>query len=284
MKAVGNTPLVRLPDLEPEGVELWAKLEMQNFTGSIKARPAWEMLQQADLPPGSKLLEATSGNTGIALASFCRMQHLDFHAVMPRSATSERVALLQELGAEITFVEGTSNDALRAAQEMYASGDYEMLDQYSNLANPESHYKTTGPEIFRDLPTVNVFVAGLGTGGTLMGAGEFLREKRRSLQVVAAEPLESDWGLRSLQEGFVPPVLDVKKLSRKILVDAEEALRGTKQLLQCGILSGISGGANLSVALRIAEPGMRIVFIVADGVERYTGVLREDPQTWSALW
>ena len=284
MQLVGNTPLVRLTHLEPPGTELWAKLEMQNFSGSIKARPAWEMLEQARLPKGSRLLEATSGNTGIALAALARMRGLHFHAVMPETATQERKNLLRQLGAEITFVQGTSNDAIQVAEEMRATGDWEVLDQYSNPANPEAHYKTTGPEIVRDLPEVNVFVAGLGTGGTLMGTGAYLQEQNPATQIVAAEPLESDWGMRSLREGFVPPILDLQKLSRKILVDAEAALLGTQQLLHAGILSGISGGANLSVALRIAEPGMRIVFVVADGVERYTEALQRDPETWSTLW
>jgi cysteine synthase len=287
MKLIGNTPLCRLRSIEPEGVELWAKMEDRNLSGSIKARPAWQMMQSAtksgQLSSGQTLLEPTSGNTGIALAALARRHEMRFCAVVPENATAERVELLRIYGAEIIFSpapEG-SNGAIRLAEEVLGENpDWVHLDQYSNPANAEAHFLGTGPEIWSELPSITHFVAGLGTGGTLMGTGRFLRSQKADVQIVAAEPMpgEAVQGLRSLEEGYVPPLLRTEELDRRILVRSGEAIAAARMFLREGIFAGISAGANLSVALRIASPGDKIALVVPDGGERYlsTGAFSED--------
>jgi cysteine synthase B len=276
---IGNTPLVELTRLSPPGRTIVAKLEGQNPTGSIKDRVALAMVDAAGLEPGQELLEPTSGNTGISLALVAKLKGLRLTCVMPANATPERRALLALYGAEIVDSPGElgSNGAVRLAQELVAAepGRYTMLFQYENEANPLAHYDGTGAEIARDLERVDALVAGLGTGGTLMGAGRRLREAFPGVQVVAAEPLPGDpvMGLRSLEDGYVPPVLDVSQLDRKLLVSNEEAAVAARALLQReGIFAGVSSGAVVHVARRIAEElpeGAVVVCVLADGGWKY---------------
>ncbi len=261
--AIGNTPLVGLPLLSPKpGVRLWAKLESHNPTGSVKDRIARQMVDDAEktgrLGPGATLLEPSSGNTGIALALIARV----------------RVSPAQE----------GSNGSIRLAERLADEHpDWVMLYQYGNPANAEAHYETTGPEIWRDLPEVTHFVAGLGTTGTLMGVGRYLKEQKPGVQIVAAEPEYGDlvYGLRNLDEGFVPPIFDPDLLDRRIKVDSHDALRRTRELAEAeGVFAGISSGAVLHVALRLAvrlDQG-DVVVLVADGGWRYlsTGAYAAD--------
>jgi cysteine synthase B len=274
---IGNTPLVELQRLSPPGRTIYAKLEGQNPTGSIKDRVALAMVDAAKLEPGARLLEPTSGNTGISLALVAKLRGHSLTCVMPANATPERRALLELYGAEIVDspAELGSNGAVRMAQEL-APG-YTMLFQYENDANPRAHYEGTGAEIARDLVSrrLDAFVAGLGTGGTLMGAGRRLREAFPGVQVVAAEPLPGDpvMGLRSLEDGYVPPVLDVSQLDRKLLVSNEEAAAAARALLdQEGIFAGVSAGAAVHVARRVAEElpeGAVVACVLADGGWKY---------------
>jgi cysteine synthase B len=272
---IGNTPLVELQRLSPPGRTIYAKLEGQNPTGSVKDRVALAMVEAAKLQPGARLLEPTSGNTGISLALVAKLKGHSLTCVMPANATAERRVLLELYGAEIVEspAELGSNGAVRMAQEM-AEG-YTMLFQYENEANPRAHYEGTGAEIARDLTRLDAFVAGLGTGGTLMGAGRRLREAFPGVQVVAAEPLPGDpvMGLRSLEDGYVPPVLDVSQLDRKLLVSNEEAAAAARSLLdEEGIFAGVSGGAAVHVARRIAEElpeGAVVATVLADGGWKY---------------
>jgi len=275
---IGNTPLVELRRLSPPGRTIVAKLEGQNPTGSIKDRVAVAMVEAADLQPGQELLEPTSGNTGISLALVATLKGLKLTCVMPDNATPERRALLQLYGATIVDSPGAegSNGAVRLAQELAARDDrYVMLFQYGNEANPRAHYEGTGAEIVRDLPRVEALVAGLGTGGTLMGTGARLREAFPDVQVVAAEPLPGDpvMGLRSLEDGYVPPILDVSKLDRKLLVSNDEAAAASRALLDReGLFAGVSAGAVVHVARRIAEElpeGAVVVAVLADGGWKY---------------
>jgi [CysO sulfur-carrier protein]-thiocarboxylate-dependent cysteine synthase len=275
---IGNTPLVELPRLSPPGRTIYAKLEGQNPTGSIKDRVALKMVEAADLKPGQELLEPTSGNTGISLALVAKLKGYELTCVMPSNATPERKALLALYGATIVESPGElgSNGAVRMAQEIAASDDrYVMLFQYENEANPAAHYEGTGAEIARDLDRVDAFVAGLGTGGTLMGTGRRLREAFPGVQVVAAEPLPGEpvMGLRSLDDGYVPPVLDVSQLDRKLLVSNTEAAAAVRVLLEReGIFAGVSAGAVLHVARRIADElpdGGVVVTVLADGGWKY---------------
>ena len=275
---IGNTPLVELRRLSPPGRTIVAKLEGQNPTGSIKDRVAVAMVEAADLQPGQELLEPTSGNTGISLALVAKLKGLKLTCVMPDNATPERRALLQLYGATIVDSPGAegSNGAVRLAQELAARDDrYVMLFQYGNEANPRAHYEGTGAEIVRDLPRVDALVAGLGTGGTLMGTGARLREAFPDVQVVAAEPLPGDpvMGLRSLEDGYVPPILDVSKLDRKLLVSNDEAAAASRALLDReGLFAGVSAGAVVHVARRIAEElpeGAVVVAVLADGGWKY---------------
>ncbi len=279
--SIGNTPLVEMPHLSPSrSVRLFAKLEGHNPTGSVKDRIARSMIEEAEasgaLRPGMTILESTSGNTGIALSMIGRVKGYPVTVVMPDNLTPERSELLTLFGARIVYSPGGegSNGAIRVAQELAASGDYYYPYQYGNLANPLAHYRTTGPEILRDLPDVDVFVAGLGTGGTLTGVGRYLKEQRPSAQIVAAEPLpgEAVQGLRSLEEGFTPPILDASLLDRKILVSNRDSVVGVRLLAEReGIFAGVSSGANLHVALRVARGMERgnIVVLMCDGGWKY---------------
>jgi [CysO sulfur-carrier protein]-thiocarboxylate-dependent cysteine synthase len=275
---IGNTPLVELSKLSPPGRMIYAKLEGQNPTGSIKDRVALAMVEAADLTPGQELLEPTSGNTGISLALVAKLKGLKLTCVMPSNATPERRALLELYGATIIESPGElgSNGAVRMAQEIAARDDrYVMLFQYGNEANPRAHYEGTGAEIALELPRVDALVAGLGTGGTLMGTGARLREAFPGVQIVAAEPLPGDpvMGLRSLEDGYVPPILDVDRLDRKLLVSNAEAAAAVRVLLDReGLFAGVSSGAVVHVARRIADElpaGSTVVAVLADGGWKY---------------
>jgi len=279
---VGNTPLVELPRLSPKpSVRLYAKLEGQNPTGSIKDRVALAMVQAAErsgeLEPGQELLEPTSGNTGISLGLIARLKGYRLTCVMPENVTEERRRLLRLYGAEIVESPGAegTNGAVRLAIELAEREPrYHMLFQYENDANPAAHHEGTGAEIAAALDRVDVLVAGLGTGGTLMGAGSRLRESFPEITIAAAEPLPGDpiMGLRSLEDGYVPPVLDVARLDRKLLVTNEEAVTALRELLHReGVFAGVSSGAVIHVARRLAdelEEGT-IVAVLADGGWKY---------------
>jgi [CysO sulfur-carrier protein]-thiocarboxylate-dependent cysteine synthase len=279
---VGNTPLVELPRLSPKPeVRLYAKLEGQNPTGSIKDRVALALIADAEargeLEPGRELLEPTSGNTGIALALVAKLKGYRLTCVIPENVTEERRRLLRLYGAEIVESRGAegSNGAVRLAQELAAKEPrYYMPFQYGNQANPRAHYEGTGAEIAQALDRVDVLVAGLGTGGTLMGAGERLRESFPDVVIAAAEPLPGDpvMGLRSLEDGYVPPILDVSKLDRKLLVSNAEAAAGVRALIdQEGLFAGVSAGAVVHIARRLAtelDEGV-VVAILADGGWKY---------------
>jgi [CysO sulfur-carrier protein]-thiocarboxylate-dependent cysteine synthase len=282
LETIGSTPLVELPRLAPhEGIRLYAKLEGQNPTGSLKDRIARSMVEAAEtageLEPGRELLEPTSGNTGISLAMVAKLKGYSLTCVLPENSTPERMKLLELYGARLIFSpahEG-SNGAVRLALRLAEREPrYFMLNQYANEANPRAHYEGTGTEIAEALSHVDALVAGLGTGGTLMGAGERLRESFPDLVVAAAEPLQGDlvYGLRSLADGYVPPVLDVSRLDRKILVSNEESIAGVRLLLEReGIFAGVSSGAVLHVARLLAEEldeGV-IVCVLADGGWKY---------------
>jgi cysteine synthase B len=279
---VGSTPLVELPRLSPRpSVRLYAKLEGQNPSGSIKDRIAKAMLDAAEasgeLQPGRRLLEPTSGNTGIALALAARLRGYPLTCVLPANVTAERRRLLELYGADIIESPGEegSNGAVRLAIELAErEPSFFMPFQYANEANPRAHYEGTGAEIAATLDRVDVFVAGLGTGGTLMGAGERLRESFPDVLVAAAEPLPGDevMGLRSLEDGYVPPILDVSKLDRKLLVSNADAVAGLRLLLEReGVLGGVSSGAVVDAALRLADEldGGVIVCVLADGGWKY---------------
>jgi [CysO sulfur-carrier protein]-thiocarboxylate-dependent cysteine synthase len=275
---IGNTPLVELRRFSPNpSVRVYAKLEGQNPTGSIKDRIAKAMLDAAELEAGAHVLEPTSGNTGISLALICKLRGYRLTCVMPENATQERKRLLELYGAEIVYSPGEegSNGAVRLAQELAARDPSLFMPfQYANEANPRAHYEGTGAEIVATLDRVDVLVAGLGTGGTLMGAGARLRERWPDVVVAAAEPLPGDpvMGLRSLEDGYVPPILDVSKLDRKLLVSNEESVAGVRKLLaEEGLFAGVSSGAVVHVAGQLAEEldeGV-VVCVLADGGWKY---------------
>ncbi|HTI14872.1 MAG TPA: cysteine synthase family protein [Dictyobacter sp.] len=282
LETIGNTPLVELKSFSPRPeVRIYAKLEGANPSGSVKDRVAKKMIEEAEasgrLQPGSILLEPTSGNTGIALAMIARIKGYQFVAVMPDNVTNERRQMLELYGAQIIYSDGTqgSNGAVRMAKELASKDErYVMLYQYGNQANPNAHYEGTAVEIIHDLPEIDVFVAGLGTGGTLTGNARRLKEYNPAIKIVAAEPQQGDGvqGLRSLADGFVPPVLDQSVLDAKILVSGTDAIRRTRQLKdQEGIFAGPSCGASLHAALRVAASLERgnIVTILADGGWKY---------------
>ena len=302
LAAVGDTPLVRLPRLSPSPeVQLWAKLEDRNPTGSVKDRPALAMLAAAErdgrLTPGCTILEPTSGNTGISLAMACRSLGYQLVCVMPENTSVERQQLLHAYRARIVFspAAGGSNQAVAVAKGLAAEhDDWVMLYQYGNPANIEAHYHGTGPEILRDLPTVTHFVAGLGTTGTLVGAGRYLREHKPDVQIIAAEPRYGDlvYGLRNLDEGFVPELYDPDVLTSRFSVGSTDALRRTRELLEVeGLFAGISTGAVLHAALAVAEKAAGtgepadVVFIVADAGWKYlsTGAYGADLEEAAAL-
>jgi cysteine synthase B len=282
LDTIGNTPLVELQSFSPRlGVQIFAKLEGANPSGSIKDRIARKMIEEAEasgkLMQDSILLEPTSGNTGIALAMIARVKGYPFTVVMPDNVTQERRQMLELYGTSIIFSDGTqgSNGAVKLAKELAASDDrYVMLYQYGNEANPRAHYEGTAVEIIKDLPDLDVFVAGLGTGGTITGTARRLKEYNPAIKIVAAEPLQGEavQGLRSLEDGFVPPVLDPSLIDAKILVMSADAIRRTRQLKdQEGIFAGPSCGAALHAALRAAESldHGKIVVILADGGWKY---------------
>jgi cysteine synthase B len=278
LELVGNTPLVELPRLSPKPeVRLYAKLEGQNPTGSIKDRVALAMVEAAKLEPGQELLEPTSGNTGISLALVARLKGYRLTCVMPENVTEERRRLLRLYGADIVESPGAegSNGAVRVALELAEREPrFHMLFQYANAANPAAHYEGTGAEIAEALERVDVLVAGLGTGGTLMGAGRRLRESFPDVVVAAAEPLPGDlvMGLRSLEDGYVPPILDVAELDRKVLVSNADAVAGLRALLEReGVFAGVSAGAVVHVARKLAaelEEGV-VVAVLADAGWKY---------------
>jgi cysteine synthase B len=282
LELVGSTPLVELPRITPkESVRIFAKLEGQNPTGSIKDRVAKTMIEAAEsrgeLEPGRELLEPTSGNTGISLALIAKLKGYPITCVMPENATPERIKLLTLFGAKVVFSPGElgTNGSVQMALGM-AERDprYFMPFQYGNEANPRAHYEGTGAEIAEALDRVDVLVAGLGTGGTLMGTGERLRESFPDVVVAAAEPMPGDpvMGLRSLEEGYTPPILDVTKLDRKVLVSNAESVGAVHALLEReGIFAGVSAGAVVHVARRLAEDldEGTIVCVLADGGWKY---------------
>jgi cysteine synthase len=280
--AIGHTPIVELKKLAPkEGVRLFAKLEFYNPTGSVKDRVARSMIERAEqegaIAPGQTILEPTSGNTGISLGLICRLKGYPLTVVMPENVTQERTRLLEMYGAEIVYSEGAkgSNGAVEVALEMAEKDSrFYMPYQYGNQANPDAHYYGTAEEIIEDLGEVTAFVAGLGTGGTLMGNGRRLKEHDPNTKIVAAEPLQGEdvQGLRSLADGFIPPIIDISVLDRKILVSNRDGIVWTRKLFfEEGIFAGVSSGAIASVAVRIAnelDEG-NVVFLVADDGNKY---------------
>lgn len=309
LDSLGGTPLVGLPRLSPSPeVRLWAKLEDRNPTGSIKDRAAFYMIEQAEkdgrLSPGCTILEPTSGNTGISLAMVAKLRGYRMVCVMPENTSSERKQLLAMWGAEVYFSDaaGGSNEAVRVAKEMAADNpDWVMLYQYGNPANARAHYETTGPELLQDLPDITHFVAGLGTTGTLMGVGRYLREHRADVRIVAAEPRYGElvYGLRNLDEGFVPELYDESVLTTRFSVPSDAALKRTRELLDKeGIFAGISTGGALHAAMAMARKAERageradIAFVIADAgwkylsTGAYEGTLEEaeerlDGQLWA---
>jgi cysteine synthase B len=281
VESIGHTPLVELSTLSPsEDVRIFAKLESANPTGSVKDRVARSLIESAEaegaIEPGMTILEPTSGNTGIALAMICRRKGYPLKVVMPDNVTAERTELLKMYGAEIVYSEGAkgSNGAVELALEMATDPSYYMPYQYGNEANPLAHYNGTAVEILEELDSVAAFVAGLGTGGTLMGNGRRLKEADPDTLIVASEPMQGELvqGLRSLDDGFIPPIIDLSLLDRKIMVSNMDSILWTRRLLdQEGIFSGVSGGAVAAVASLIAgeiESG-NIVFLIPDGGWKY---------------
>jgi [CysO sulfur-carrier protein]-thiocarboxylate-dependent cysteine synthase len=279
--AIGNTPIVELPRLSPKPeVRIWAKLEGRNPTGSVKDRVAKSMIEAAEaeglIEPGQTILEPTSGNTGISLAMICRRKGYPLKVVMPDNVTEERTQLLEMYGAEIVYSEGAkgSNGAVEVALEMAGAPEYYMPYQYGNEANPRAHYDGTAVEILDELDEVTAFVAGLGTGGTLMGNGRRLKEANPQTLIVAAEPMQGELvqGLRSLDDGFIPPIIDLSLLDRKIMVSNHDAIVWTKRLLtEEGLFAGVSSGAVAAIAHRIAGEldGGNVVFLVPDDGWKY---------------
>jgi [CysO sulfur-carrier protein]-thiocarboxylate-dependent cysteine synthase len=296
---IGNTPIVDVSNLSPNpNVRILAKLEMQNPFGSVKDRIARSMIEAAEqngsLQPGQTILEPSSGNTGIALAAIARLKGYPIRILMPESVSIERRQMLEIMGAEIILTPGGegSNGAVRRAQVMAAEHpEWCFIYQYGNDANPMAHYEGTGPEIWRDVPEITHFVAGLGTSGTLMGTGRFLKERNPAIQIVAIEPPlgERVEGLRNMDEGYIPPVFEnwngSELLDRKRVVRPRESIEWTRRLVnECGIFAGLSSGAALAGAAKVAasiEPSegpATIVFIVSDGGWKYlsTGAYTAD--------
>jgi cysteine synthase B len=283
IQSIGHTPLIELKRLSPKpGVRIWAKLESRNPTGSVKDRVAKAMIEDAEdkglIRPGQTILEPTSGNTGISLAMICGRKGYNLKVVMPENVTPERSDLLRMYGAEVVYSEGAkgSNGAVELALDMAErDASFYMPYQYGNQANPEAHYNGTALEILEELDEVSAFVAGLGTGGTLMGNGRRLKEELGdSVKIVAAEPMQGEpvQGLRSLDDGFIPPIIDLSVLDRKIFVTNSDAITFTRKLLdEERLFAGVSSGAIARVALRIAgelDEG-NVVFIVADDGSKY---------------
>jgi len=286
---IGNTPLVAAHQLSPNpNVRLFVKLEGTNPGGSVKDRIAKSMIEDAEadgrLHPGDTILEPSSGNTGIGLALVCRVKGYKLRVVLPENVSVERRQLLEIFGAEVIpspAAEG-SNGAIRVAQELAKEGDVVLLYQYGNAANPHAHYTGTGPEIWADCPEVDAFVAGLGTSGTLMGVGRYLKEQKPSVKIVAVEPPagEDVQGLRSLDEGYIPPIFDPEVLDRRFIVRLQESIEWTRRLAELGIFSGLSSGAVVAGAAKVAV-GMdegTIVALLPDGGWKYlsTGAWTDD--------
>jgi len=282
VQSIGHTPLVELKRLSPKpGVRIYAKLESANPTGSVKDRVARSMIEDAEekglISPGQTILEPTSGNTGISLAMICARKGYPLKVVMPDNVTSERTQLLSMYGAEIVYSPGAqgSNGAVALALEMAEQDpSYYMPYQYGNQANPLAHYNGTAVEILEELDEVTAFVAGLGTGGTLMGTGRRLKEENEDTLIVAAEPMQGELvqGLRSLEDGFIPPIIDLSLLDRKIFVSNRDAVIWTQRLLrEEGVFVGVSSGAIAAIAVRVAEEldDGNVVFVVADGGWKY---------------
>jgi [CysO sulfur-carrier protein]-thiocarboxylate-dependent cysteine synthase len=304
VQSIGNTPMVELPRLSPKpGVHIWAKLESYNPTGSVKDRVARALIEDAEakgaIAPGQTILEPTSGNTGISLAMICSRKGYPLEVVMPENVTPERTELLRMYGAKIVYSEGAkgSNGAVEKALSMAErDSSLYMPYQYGNQANPDAHYNGTALEILEELEEVSAFVAGLGTGGTLMGNGRRLKETfGDAVKIVAAEPMQGEpvQGLRSLDDGFIPPIIDISLLDRKIFVTNRDAILWTRKLLdEEGIFAGVSSGAIARVAVRIAgelDEG-NVVFIVADDGWKYlssgiyTRPLEEIENLDSTVW
>jgi cysteine synthase B len=293
LDTIGNTPLVKLNRIGPgHGVNIYAKLEGFNPTGSVKDRIALFMINAAEksgeLTPDRIVLEPTSGNTGISLAMVCRAKGYRLLCVLPDNVTTEREALLRAFGAEVTYAKNatSTNDAVFKAQQLLAEDPdrYFMPYQYGNENNPRAHYETTGPEVLRDMPDVDVFVAGLGTGGSLTGTGRYLKEHRPGVKVIAAVPHPGDLvqGLRALEDGFIPPVLDESVLDGRIVVDSVSSFNMTKELMEKeAIFAGISCGAVVKVAVRVAErlESGNVVALLADGGWKYLST-----ELWTKDW
>ena len=292
---IGNTPLVDVSNLSPKpGVRILAKLENQNPFGSVKDRIALSMIDQAikegALVPGQRIMEPSSGNTGIALAAIAAIKGNPITILMPESVSIERRQMLEVFGAEIILTPGGegSNGAVKRAEALALEHpEWCFMHQYQNDANPRAHYEGTGPEIWRDCPEITHFVAGLGTSGTLMGVGRYLKERNSEIQIIAVEPPlgERVEGLRNLDDGYIPPIFEnwhgIDVLDRKRVVRPRESLEMTRRLVrECGVFGGISSGASLAGALKVAseiEEGT-IVFIVCDGGWKYlsTGAYTDD--------
>ena len=304
VQSIGHTPLVELKRLSPKpGIRIWAKLESHNPTGSVKDRVARSLIEDAEekglIAPGQTILEPTSGNTGISLAMICGRKGYRIKVVMPENVTRERTELLRMYGAEIVYSEGAkgSNGAVELALDMaQRDSSYYMPYQYGNEANPLAHYNGTALEILEELDDVAAFVAGLGTGGTLMGNGRRLKEELGdSIKIVAAEPMQGEpvQGLRSLDDGFIPPIIDLSLLDRKIFVTNADAITWTRKLLEEErLFVGVSSGAIARVAVRIAgelDEG-NVVFLVADDGWKYlssgiyTKPLEEIENLDSTVW
>jgi cysteine synthase B len=283
VQSIGNTPLIELPSLSPKpGVHIWAKLESHNPTGSVKDRVARALIEDAEekgaISPGQTILEPTSGNTGISLAMIAKRKGYKLKVVMPENVTPERTQLLKMYGAEIVYSPGDqgSNGAVAMSLQMAAEDPAVYMPyQYGNQANPNAHYNGTALEILEELDEISAFVAGLGTGGTLMGNGRRLKETfGDACKIVAAEPMQGEpvQGLRSLDDGFIPPIIDISLLDRKIFVTNEDAIVWTRKLLdEEGVFAGVSTGAIASIAVRIAgelDEG-NVVFVVADDGWKY---------------
>ena len=283
LATIGNTPLVEFQNLSPKaGVHIYAKLEGQNPTGSVKDRIALKMIERAEehgeISANRTILEPTSGNTGISLAMIGRLKGYKVKVVMPENVSEERTQLLRAYGADIVYSDGSlgTNGSIDVARDLLEKNphDYLMMYQYGNSANPDAHYEGTGQEIINSLPEVDVFVAGLGTGGTLMGSARRLKEHNPDIKIVAVAPEPDDFisGLRRLEDGFIPPILDLNMLDARILVGSLNAFRTTKELLtQEGIFAGISSGSVVYAALRQAErmEEGNIVCLLADGGWKY---------------
>lgn len=295
VESVGRTPLIGLPKLSPApNVRLWAKMEDRNPTGSVKDRAALYMIEQAErdglLKPGATILEPTSGNTGISLAMIAKLRGYQMICVMPENTSVERRQLLEMWGAKIISspAAGGSNEAVRVAKELATKNpEWVFLYQYGNPANAQAHYESTGPELLEDLPTITHFIAGLGTTGTLMGTGRFFRDKKPDVEIIAAEPRYGElvYGLRNIDEGFIPELFDPSVITRRFSVGAHDSVKRVRELLdEEGIFAGISTGAILHAAIAIGNEVVKagksadIAFILCDAGWKYlsTGVYHGD--------